>query len=480
MDFKEKTVSGLSWAFASRIARQGVSFAITVILARLLTPKDFGLMGMAFVFIGFTTAFSDMGISAALIHKQYTDERHLSSAFWLNIAAGIILTIGLIIFSGAIAGFYRQPELKKLLVILSCNYLLASFTIVQQAILTKEMNFKALAVRDMAAVIAAGATGIYLAFRGFGVESLVYQLLVSSLVNGVSLWVLSKWRPKFLFSPKAIKDIFCFSVSTAGFQLVNYIARNMDFFLIGKFLGAEPLGYYSLAYRLMLAPLRNVSYVINKVLFPAFSKIQQDLIKVRSVYLRMVKAVSFISIPMMCILFALAPEFINIFYGVKWSPAVGLVRVFCFCGLVQSITAFNATVYISQGRPDIQLKMSLVSTTALAIVIMLGLKKGIFGVALYYTVFHLIWANFSLYILNRLIKLKLSRVYSNIAGILFSGLLTMIIILSGKPLFFYRGIGGLLILLFLSGGVYFSLLFFTRQIKLVKNKLFFNWSSHVY
>ena len=247
----------------------GSQFIITVILARLLSPGDFGLLGMTTVFTGFVAIFNNMGISGALIQKQDADERHLSSAFWLNIAVGIVLTFLMIAASPLIASFYNKPQLEPIIMVMSLNYFLASFTIVQQTILAKNMDFKRLAARDIISVIAGGLVGITLAFCGFGVWSLVYQSITFTLINVILLWTVSPWRPKFIFSKKAIMDIFKFSVNLTGFNIVNYFGRNVDYLLIGKFLGAEALGFYSLAYKLMMVPLQNISWAISRVMFPA-------------------------------------------------------------------------------------------------------------------------------------------------------------------------------------------------------------------
>jgi PST family polysaccharide transporter len=406
MSLRQKTISGLWWSFLSQGGKQVGQFIITVILARLLSPDDFGTLAMVTVFTNFVMIFSEMGMSSALIQKQDVHDRHYYSAFWLNLVVGAGLTVTFMAVSPLIAWFYKKPELIPILSVVALNFLFSSFTIIQQTILTKEMNFKSLAVRDVVAVILAGVIGITLAYCGFGVWSLVCQFLGFTLVNAVLLWRLSAWRPRFQFAMSDIKDIFHFSANLTGFNTVNYFARNIDQLLIGKVLGAEMLGYYSLSYKIMLYPLQNISWMVSRVMFPAFSKIQNDLEKVRNVYLKMVKAISLVTFPLMAWLFAAAPEFVLVFLGDKWGPMVIVIRIFCFCGMIQSISTTMGNIILSQGRTDINLRLGLLGTAASTLAIILGIKGGIVGVALCYTLEQFIWLPYAQSVANSLIKIQ--------------------------------------------------------------------------
>ena len=315
MNLRQKTFKGLFWSFLSQGGRQVSQIIITTILARLLSPNDFGTLAMVTVFTNFAMIFSEMGISGALVQKQDIHDRHYYSAFWLNIIVGIGLTLIFIAVSPLIAWFYKKPELKPILFMVAFNFLFSSFAIIQQTILTKAMDFKSLAIRDIIAMILAGIVGITLAYHGFGVWSLVYQLIAYTIINVFLLWILSPWRPKLEFDITDIKDIFHFSSNATGFNILNYFSRNIDQLLIGKFLGSEVLGYYSLAYKIMLYPLQNISWVIGKVMFPAFSKIQNDLEAVRTSYFKMLKSISLITFPLMAWLFCVAPEVVDVLLG---------------------------------------------------------------------------------------------------------------------------------------------------------------------
>ena len=400
-----------------------------MILARLLSPDDFGLLAMATVFVNFAMIFSEMGISSALIQKQDTHDRHYYSAFWFNIVVGLCLTLFFIAVSPLIARFYKKPELVPILAVISLNFFFSSFVIIQQTILTKEMDFRKLAIRDIIAVIISGIVGVVLAYNGFGVWSLVFQSVIFTLANAVLLWTVSSWRPKFSFAMADIKDIFHFSANLTGFNIVNYFARNIDQLLIGKFLGAQALGYYSLAYKIMLYPLQNVSQVIVKVMFPAFARMQGELEKVRIAYMRMIKAISLIVFPLMCSLFAIAPDFVHFVFGIRWTPIIILIQILSLCGLVQSISTTGGSIMLSQGRADMQLKFGALGSFFVFIAVLLGIKWQLVGVAVFYTLEQIIWTIYVQYsITNKLIVLPIKRFNSNLGISLLFGIFTIIFI----------------------------------------------------
>jgi O-antigen/teichoic acid export membrane protein len=470
MSLKQKTIKGLFWSAVSQGGKLASQFVITSILARILSPTDFGMVAMATIFTGFAMIFGELGISSALVQKQDVTEEHWSSAFWLNLFFGIMLTIIFIYTAPYISLFYKRPELTALLQVLSLNFIFSSFTIIQQTILTREMNFRSLMIRDLAAVIIAGIVGIMMACRGYGVWSLVVQSLVFSAMNGLLLWTMSPWRPKFRYSGQAIKDIFHFSKHMTGFQIVNYFARNVDSLLIGRYLGPHILGYYSLAYKLMMLPVQNFTWVISKVMFPAFSKIQGDPDKVRRNFLKMIKIVTLITFPVMSYLFVTAPELIHLVFGDRWNEAIPLVRILCFCGMVQSIGSLGGTIYLSQGKAGIQFKMSLISTFLLSLTLFFAVHFGIRAVTMAYTIFYLIWTHFSIAIVASLISLKLSKIYRTIVTPLVVSMIFLITAISldrfiiFQPLFkvIFEGILGFIICA--------ALIFTTKQVCVTTNR----------
>jgi PST family polysaccharide transporter len=432
---KQKTLSGLKWSTVAQIGKQIGQFVIVAILARLLSPDDFGLLGMITVFTGFAMIFGELGVGAAIIQKQDVTDELLSSAFWVNVASGVLLSLLFVGLAPVIAWFYNKPELYLLVTVISLNFILISFTTIQQTILQKKMDFKPLMVRDIASVVGGGVVGIVCAFNGIGVWSLVFQTLSTTVINGVLLWIYSSWRPKFVFSWLHIKSIIGFSANVTGFQTVNYFARNVDYLLVGKFLGAEALGFYTLAYKLMLTPLQNISGVISRVMFPAFSEIQHDHSKVRHNYQKVIRAISTITFPLMLGLFLMADEVVYLVYGPQWEPSILAVKILCFCGLLQSINTTVGIIYNSQGRADIPFKFSLFLTgPSVVIAVLLGLNYGFVGVALFYTIRSYILAIPSHYLANRIIKLSWREFLSPLVEVVAKSLVVFGVVLGAEML----------------------------------------------
>ena len=474
MSLRQKTFTGLYWSFLSQGARQGVQFVIVVILAQLLSPDDFGLLAMAVVFTEFAAMFVDMGIGQALIQKQDATDDHYCSAFWLNVGLGLTLMLLVAGLSPLIAWFYRQPQLQPVVAVLSFNFIFSSLTVVQQSRWMKEMEFRKLAMRDIVAVVLAGVVGIGLARAGFGVWSLVAQSLSLAAVNAAVMWRLSPWRPKFIFSLDCIKDIVRFSAHMTGFNVVNYLARNTDKLLIGRFLGSEALGLYALAYKLMMLAVENISWVVGKVMFPAFAKIQQDLDHVRRIYVRMVKSVALLTFPLMGWLFVLAPEIVRVLFGPQWLATIVLIRIFCLCGMAQSLTTLGGTIYMSRGRPDIQWKMSVMNFILVAVSIALGLRGGIAAVTWAYSLFHVVWLLVALTVVSRLIRLDAVVLYRHVSFVFALNVVWLAMLWGVKP-WLTQGHDEFIVLALgvIGTALYGGLLMATRQVKWENGRIVF-------
>ncbi len=411
MSLKQKTLKALNWTFGVQLLRQASQFIITAILARLLAPEDFGLVGMATVFTGFVSMLNEAGVSGAIIQKQDITDDHLSSVFWINIAVGIFCAAVFCLGAPLIAAFYSKPELVIILQVSSVNFILASFSIVNRAVLQKEIEFKKLSLIEALSIVVGGASGIVSAIYGAGAFSLVYQLIAFTVINTLLTWMHSSWRPHFRMSKKAITDILDVSLSITGTNVMVYFARNIDYLLIGRFLGVEALGFYTLAYKLMIYPLQNITWTLQKVMFPAFAKIQNDLKKIGQSYQTMIKVISFVTFPMMFGLFGLTWEFIGLVYGPKWLHAVPVIKIFCICGLLQTVLSTCGTVYQSLGKARLQLKISTAGSLLAMGSIVLGLRWGIVGVSACYTLYTVVWYHVHIATVSSVLKLKFLDIY---------------------------------------------------------------------
>ena len=463
MNLKTQIISGLSWSMGVQIFRQLSQFITVTILAQLLSPDDFGLLGMATVATGLAMIFAEMGMSSALIQKQKIQESHRSTAFWMNILGAIALSILFYYLAPFVARFYQQPELVSIIRMIGLCFISGSIGTVPRALLQKEMLFQKLSLVDAAGVAVGGIFSIIMAWNGAGVWSLVLQLSITISFPSLLLFLICPWRPRPIFSVEALLELFQFSIHMIGFNLVNYLSRNIDYLLIGKFLGPQSLGYYTLAYKLMLYPLQNISHVIGQVMFPAFAKIQQNLPLLRKHYLKMVQSISFITFPMMAGLFIIAPETILVFYGPQWASTIPILRIFCLCGLVQSVGTSVGQIYLSQGRADLQFRLQLLGTTIVSASVMFGLRWGSYGVALMYTLQSVVWVHWNFWITTKLIHLPFRRFYLSLVPAYLMSLIMSIFVLWGKYTLALHGLSQLIVLICLGIFSYAGLWMYFRK-----------------
>ena len=378
-----------------------------VVLARLLTPADFGLVGMASVVIGFVSLFRDLGTSAAVIQSRQTTDELLSSVFWVNVAFGGLSTIVIASAAPLAARYFHEPRVTALLRVLSLSFVIAGCSILQKAIFERKLMFRATAGAEIAGVTAGAAAGIVLALRGAGAWALVAQSLTSVTISSTLLWYLSNWRPKLLFHWPEIKRVSGYSLNLTGFTIVNYFARNADYLLIGRFLGATQLGIYTLAYRIMLYPLQSISTVVSRVMFPVCSQLRDDDARFRAAYLRTVAMIALATFPMMLGIYSVARPLVLTIFGAKWVSVIPLIAILTPVGLMQSITTTVGTIYQAKGRARTFFAWGVVSSLLIVVGFLAGLRWGVLGIAKSYAIVMLVLVIPCFVIPFRFIELKL-------------------------------------------------------------------------
>lgn len=414
-DLRGQMLTGLKWNGAAHLARQTLQFAISVVVARALSPHEFGLMGMVVVFSGLAGLFVGLGMGTALVQRPELEDRHLSTIFWVNIACGAALTAGFAAASPGIARFYGEPLLRLLALAAGFEFLIGSFSIVQRNMLIRAMDFRGLFIIETTAVVCAGAAAAGGAAAGWGVWSLVAQSLVFTAVSAIMLWRLSAWRPAWRVDGAALRELWGFSSNLMGFHVLNFSDRNLGNLLIGKFIAPSALGVYARAYGLMLLPLEQVSDVLTRVMFPALSVLQRDLASVKRVYLRAMRSIALISFPLMLGLMVVAEPLILTVYGEKWRGVVPLIRILCLTGLAQSLGTTVGWIYNSQGRTDLQLRWGLCAFIVRTLSFVGGLHWGILGVTVAYVAGDYLLLYPSWAIPGRLIGLSVGEIAGNVA-----------------------------------------------------------------
>ncbi|SFV54749.1 Lipopolysaccharide biosynthesis protein WzxC [hydrothermal vent metagenome] len=405
MSLKAKVVTGTKWVAFANIFKQILQVLSLVIFARLLSPDDFGLFALMMIFVSFLVMFTDMGTASALVHIKNPSNKLLSSVLFFNLFIGTLFCLLLIIFSGYISIFFNSPKLEPLLQLISINFVIMSLGVVQKVRYEKELDFKYLTLIESFSIFIGISVGIIFALLGFGVYSLVLQVLITSILSVGLLWKVSKWRPLLYFSIEDIKIIWKYTANLSAFNFINYFARNADNFLIGKFLNSSALGVYSLAYNIMLYPLQNISRVLLRILFPAFSKIQDDNKKFKEAYLKTIFFISLVSFPIMFGLIATADIFVSVLFGDKWANLAPILMILAPVGVIQSIGTTNGSIFMAKGNTNLLLRVGIWSTIITIIFFIGGIFYGVEGVAisyllsnivLFYPVFKISWGQIEL------------------------------------------------------------------------------------
>lgn len=376
-NLKSKSIKGFFWDLAGKFSLQGIGFIVSIFLARLLTPEEFGLVGMVMVIIPITQVFMNMGFGAALIQKKKISQNLYSSVFWLNIILGGILTLLLYFTADLIAQFYKREELSALVKVLSLTFIISSFGIVQTIHFTKVLNFKTQAIIAIIASLLSGCIGITLAFYNYGVWALVYQKLVAVFISVIAYWFFSKWRPKFYFSINDIKSIWGFSNKVFLDGIISTIYSKLDIIMIGKLFTASTLGYYTRAQSLDSMVNTFSSGSITRVFFPMISNIQNDKQQVVKIYKIATILVGFISIGLTGFLYVVADDLFIILFTKKWIYSAQLFKLMAIVGFTYPLSSIMVNLISGLGYSGKNLKLGLWKKSVGLLALFFGYKWGI-------------------------------------------------------------------------------------------------------
>lgn len=381
-DLKEKTLSGVKWNAIGRFSTQGVSFVVGILLARILSPSDYGVVGMIGIFMAIAQTFIDSGFGSALIRKQDCTDADYSTAFYFNIVVGVVCYLILFISSPLIADFFDTPILKDVVRVLSINLLLGALTIVQRARLTAAVDFKSQAKVSLVATIISGGVGLFMAYQGYGVWSLVYQHVTSTLITTIMFWVITKWCPQRLFSKESFKYLFGFGSKILSASLLHTIYSNLTTILIGKFYTPKDLGYYSRGESLATLPSSNITGILKSVTYPILSKIQDDDVRLIQVYRKYIRMTSMLIFFGVFLLAALAKPLILTLLTDKWTDSVIYLQVFCFAYMFDHLCQLNLNILYVKGRSDLVLRLEVIKKTISISMIIAAIPFGVLAICI--------------------------------------------------------------------------------------------------
>ncbi|NOX88772.1 MAG: lipopolysaccharide biosynthesis protein [Calditrichaeota bacterium] len=379
-DLKVKSVRGIKWQVSTEIVARVIQLLITITLARLLLPSDFGLIGMALIFTQLAYVLFDMGLSTALIQKKNPEKAHYRTAFTVFIGMAIVFYSLIFFLAPLFAEFFKNPVLKPILRWLALIFFFYALRAVPTVKLTRGMRFKALGVIQFFSVLVYGSIAVILALRGEGVWSFVFGIIgQESVLTLLSILAAGKiYLPGW--NSEKLRELISFGSQVLGTRIIGYLNVNLPNLIIGRWLGTTALGFYSVGYQLVDFPVQRISKNVLRVMFPAFSKIQDEQQQYRQLYKDTLKGLSLVIFPVFAGMVLVAPEFVRIFYGTKWEALIPVLQILTVVGWSRSLWTISSVVFLSKGKPKIELIINLIYFSFLTLGLLLFYSKGLIAV----------------------------------------------------------------------------------------------------
>jgi PST family polysaccharide transporter len=476
---KNKTFFGLVWNIINNSSLMVLNLVITAILARLLSPKAFGIMGMVQLVIMFISKINEFGLSIAIVQEDTLNQIKLSSLFYFNVLIGILMTVTTYISADIISNFFEETSLVVFIKMISIVFLIVSFSLIQKSLLRRNMEFKKIFIIQLISLIIYGVITIILAYKGFGVRSLIYGYIAKNIVDTILYHIFQKWYPSLNFDFNSIKDLLSFGGYLMGSSFFGYFNNNLDYLIIGRILGATALGYYTIAFRIITIPTNKIGLLISKTFLPAFSKIKKDKKKIKKYYLKVIEYISLITFPMMVGMAVVAEEFTLLVYGDKWVQSIVVIQILAVAGLFKSLTTTVGTIFFSQGRSDITFKWNIFKLLNLLILMYLGTKWGLIGVAIAVSIFNIYIFPIIFIIVGKIIDMNIKEIFFAIRKpSLYSLIMGLFLLLF--EFYFINNINikfKFSILVIFGGGIYLFLVFlfdrkyYKKQFDLIKSSI---------
>lgn len=431
-DLHRTALRGIGWTVARSVSSRLVGSAVFVVLARTLDPTDFGTVALASVFVVLISVLVESGFAEAIIQRDKVTPTDLNSAFWVNNAVGLALAVVMVGSAPLVATPLGQPQLAPVLQVLSTVFVLAALSSVPQAFLRRDLAFRAIALRGFAATVTGGAVGVAMAFAGAGVWSLVGQMVANALAGTVILWAMCPWRPGRSVSATSVRQLLSFSARITGERLALFVGRRSDDFLIGVVLGPVALGLYTVAYRVLLILTEIIIWTLEGVAFPLLSRLQNDPERRRRAFYALTGLSWAVAVPCFLLLAILAPEVTRLAFGTRWSGAVPVMQALALVGIPHSLVYCNKAAINASGRPEVSLRLALLTCLVSVVGFAVVVRWGILAVAVSYTVSGYLLALVSVAMVIRVMGLDTRTYLRRLVAPLVSGLLMIVAVLSVK------------------------------------------------
>lgn len=377
MTLKKKTLDGLVWSFMDSLAGQGITFVVGIVLSRLLTPREFGLVGMLTIFIAISTVFINSGFSQALIRKTNCTPEDYTTVFYFNLVVSHIAFLILFASAPIISAFYQEPELNPLVRALGLVLIVDAFSIIQSTTLTKRIDFRLQTRISILSSLCSGIIGISAAYMGFGAWSLVLKTVSARMINSALLWAWNRWRPVGTFCMKSFNEMFSFGSKLLITGLIDTFYRNIYYFVIGKYFSAAELGFYARADMFKNLPSQNINGIISRVSYPVLAALQDNPEQLKAGYKRLIASTMIITFILMMGMAAVAEPLVITLVGEQWRPCIIYLQMLCFAGMLYPLHALNLNMLNVKGRSDLFLKLEIIKKVLAVPTIIIGVIYGI-------------------------------------------------------------------------------------------------------
>ena len=385
-DLKGRFVRGTAVTTLGQAARFVIQTGSTVILARLLSPDDYGLVAMVTAVTGFIMVFKDLGLSTATVQKAQVNHQQISTLFWINVGISAVAMLVTAALAPAIAWFYKEPRLIWIGLALSTSFLFVGLSVQHQALLRRQMRFRAIVTRDIAAMLTGSVLAIVLAWKGAVYWALVAMQVGTAASGAIMLWLVCKWRPGWPVRRAGVRSMLRFGLNITGFQIVNYFARNADKMLLGRFHGPFVTGLYSKAYSLFMLPISQIRAPLTAVAMPALSHLQNEPARYARYYYRLISILAFVTMPLAGFLFVCSENIIRLLLGEKWMDANPIFKILAVVGFIQSVETMRGLTLVSLGMSKKYLKLGVFASAFFVLAFAVGVPWGARGIALSYVI----------------------------------------------------------------------------------------------
>jgi teichuronic acid exporter len=379
LSLKQKTIAGLVWSFSQQFGLQAINFCLSIVIARLLDPSDYGLLGMLAIFMSVGQTLINSGMTSSLIRSKELTEDDYSTVFWMNLTLSIVIYLGMVIASPFIAAFFNQPILKPIIWVYCFTFVAGALAMVQKARLIKQMDFRSQMMISIPSLVIAGGLGLTLAYLDFGVWALIWMSVVQVSLNALFFWMKSGWKPKWQWSHEKMKVHFDFGYKITVAGILDAVFKNSYNLLIGKYFAVEQLGYYTKADSLKQLPVQNISLALDQVTYPLFASIQDENSRLKNAYKQLMQQVVFWLAPVLVFAAVLAEPLFVFLLTEKWLPAVPFFQILCVVGILYPLHSYNLNILKVKGRSDLFLKLEIIKKIPMIVGLAIAVMYGIFA-----------------------------------------------------------------------------------------------------